>query len=327
MAPSRQRLTKRPLTEQMLCRCVKASRDFFFAPDGVESSDHLVEVVRRDPEVAAWFIEMTSFFSIVGSVLTALACSFFLFRYWDRCGDCGRPLRMWLITQVILQLSQIPVRAVLLASMRRAGDRVAWTTEACILSLTASRAWRISKAVSLTLYGWFVLGVVWWMHSSDCEQCAGITMLVASVLLLSAMRVVVTLFASRGVFAQFMQPTQVDASSVKPATADQVRVLPLVRVASACGAGHGGDADAGFLGNDEERKQAESHALHSTCLEGDQCAVCLSEFDGGEMVRRLPCCHHFHPACIDRWLLQNKKCPLCMHPIDEACGSTRLKSQ
>lgn len=303
MVVSRGRLTQRYPTE-ILSSISNATHDFFFAPDGAENGDHLVDFARRDPELATWFIKMTSFFSIAGSLITAVACGLFLSRYRVRCGDCGRPLRMWLIAQVALQLSQIPVRAVLLASMRRASDRADWSPQACIVSVTSSKAWYISKNVSLILYGWFVLGVVWWVHSSDCAQCAGINMLVAAVLLLSGARVVVTVLASHGVFAYGARHTEADASSVKPATDDQIRVLPLVRVAPSDGTGSGEGAAA-----------------------GEQCAICLSDFDCGDMVRRLPCRHHFHPACIDRWLLQNKRCPLCVHPVDEVCEVTHLKHQ
>lgn len=326
MVVTRQRLLH-ALPKDMFSKLRKATNDFFFASDGAESGDHLIEFTRRDPELATWFIKMTSFYSIVGSLITAIACGLFLSRYWVRCGDCGRPLRMWLIAQVILQVSQIPVRAVLLTSMRRASGRNDWTAQACIISVTSSRAWRISKNVSLILYGWFVLGVVWWVHSSDCAQCAGINMLVAAVLFLSGARVVVTVFASHGVFASGARPAETDASSVKPATSEQVEELPLVRVASPCGACQGDSTAAGPPASDCIKDQCADPTSLSTCFAGDQCAVCLCEFDCGDMVRRLPCCHHFHPVCIDRWLLQNKRCPLCVHPIDEVCELTRLKHQ
>ncbi|KAH7565796.1 hypothetical protein ACOSQ2_022172 [Xanthoceras sorbifolium] len=43
-----------------------------------------------------------------------------------------------------------------------------------------------------------------------------------------------------------------------------------------------------------------------------ECAVCLSDFEDGEKVRRLKCQHTFHKDCLDRWLQQYlATCPLC----------------
>ncbi|KAJ1987692.1 hypothetical protein GGI25_005641 [Coemansia spiralis] len=43
-----------------------------------------------------------------------------------------------------------------------------------------------------------------------------------------------------------------------------------------------------------------------------ECAICLEEIHTGDVVRKLPCPHVFHSACIDRWLLcQSSVCPLC----------------
>ncbi|RYG53612.1 hypothetical protein EON66_08275 [archaeon] len=43
----------------------------------------------------------------------------------------------------------------------------------------------------------------------------------------------------------------------------------------------------------------------------DRCAICLTDFQAGELVRPLPCCHFFHAACIDQWLAERAVCPLC----------------
>ena len=45
--------------------------------------------------------------------------------------------------------------------------------------------------------------------------------------------------------------------------------------------------------------------------EADKCTICLSEFEHDEDVRRLPCMHLFHVVCVDQWLSQNKRCPIC----------------
>ena len=49
--------------------------------------------------------------------------------------------------------------------------------------------------------------------------------------------------------------------------------------------------------------------------EADKCTICLSEFEVEEDVRRLPCMHLFHVECVDQWLGQNKRCPICRADI------------
>ncbi|KAI9070470.1 hypothetical protein K1719_047568 [Acacia pycnantha] len=39
--------------------------------------------------------------------------------------------------------------------------------------------------------------------------------------------------------------------------------------------------------------------------------ICLSEYQGEDVLRILPCCgHFFHATCIDVWLQQHSTCPL-----------------
>lgn len=47
------------------------------------------------------------------------------------------------------------------------------------------------------------------------------------------------------------------------------------------------------------------------------CAICLSSYELKERIRYLPCNHHFHSECVDKWLLKNKSCPFCKREIDE----------
>ncbi|KAK3194868.1 hypothetical protein Dsin_026178 [Dipteronia sinensis] len=46
-----------------------------------------------------------------------------------------------------------------------------------------------------------------------------------------------------------------------------------------------------------------------------ECCICLSAYDDGAEMRELPCRHHFHCACIDKWLYINATCPLCKFNI------------
>ncbi|KAG4946553.1 hypothetical protein AAZX31_15G165600 [Glycine max] len=48
-----------------------------------------------------------------------------------------------------------------------------------------------------------------------------------------------------------------------------------------------------------------------------ECSVCLSVYEEGEEVRKLPQCkHYFHVLCIDMWLYSHLDCPICRTPVD-----------
>jgi hypothetical protein len=46
-----------------------------------------------------------------------------------------------------------------------------------------------------------------------------------------------------------------------------------------------------------------------------ECCICLCEYEDGVELRELPCNHHFHCTCIDKWLHINSRCPLCKFNI------------
>lgn len=45
--------------------------------------------------------------------------------------------------------------------------------------------------------------------------------------------------------------------------------------------------------------------------EDAECCICLCGYEDETEVRELPCRHHFHSTCIDKWLYINATCPLC----------------
>ncbi|TKY65534.1 E3 ubiquitin-protein ligase [Spatholobus suberectus] len=59
----------------------------------------------------------------------------------------------------------------------------------------------------------------------------------------------------------------------------------------------------------------ETATEHVISLEDAECCICLSAYDDGAELRELPCNHHFHCTCIDKWLLINATCPLCKFNI------------
>jgi len=53
-------------------------------------------------------------------------------------------------------------------------------------------------------------------------------------------------------------------------------------------------------------------------LDHVSCSICFEDEDEQttpQTVKRLPCGHDYHAACIDRWLRVNNTCPLCKHRI------------
>jgi len=280
-------------------RIKDAAMPFFFADAGEQYDEPLVEVVRRDAAAASWFIELTMLFSTTGATIACTVSAVFLCMYWERCSGCDRPLRWWLLIQALLQAVQVPVRLVTLITVRTV-HRAEGDLEATMKSLTASPAWFASKTSSLVLYGWFILGFVWWVHSTDCAGCAGMGVLTGGVMVLSVARAAVTLVAFTMLFPQTEQEfdTQEVPSKVEGATSRQINALALVRYP-------GTPSQEGWLDIGEP-----------------SCAVCISDFSTGELLRQLPCRHNFHKCCIDKWLLRNKRCPLCMSAIDDLANST-----
>merc|ERR1711907_42398 len=60
-------------------------------------------------------------------------------------------------------------------------------------------------------------------------------------------------------------------------------------------------------------ENAEGHRDEAGCrvFFGTGCVVCMTDFEDGCELRRLPCGHCFHPQCVDRWLKKQALCPVC----------------
>ena len=49
-----------------------------------------------------------------------------------------------------------------------------------------------------------------------------------------------------------------------------------------------------------------------------ECAICLEEFKGTDIIKAFHKCEHiFHKNCLREWLKQQKVCPLCKHDLEE----------
>ena len=50
-------------------------------------------------------------------------------------------------------------------------------------------------------------------------------------------------------------------------------------------------------------------------LQDKSCSICLNEFNVGEHISYLPCCHVYHSKCIKKWLKIANLCPLCKEQV------------
>ena len=70
---------------------------------------------------------------------------------------------------------------------------------------------------------------------------------------------------------------------------------------------------------------------HAPCragsVGGDECSICLSDFEHNELVAILHCKHRFHETCIQDWLKVNPTCPHCrVNAVDSEDGTPLLST-
>jgi hypothetical protein len=53
---------------------------------------------------------------------------------------------------------------------------------------------------------------------------------------------------------------------------------------------------------------------------GDECTICLSDFNHNEILSVLPCGHRYHDECVREWLQCSSKCPLCKKDSLDSSG-------
>lgn len=61
-------------------------------------------------------------------------------------------------------------------------------------------------------------------------------------------------------------------------------------------------------------------------LDDASCVICLCDYEPDEVVRFLPCKHHFHRDCVDVWLRLDKACCLCKQDIDAQAAPSQISA-
>ena len=143
---------------------------------------------------------------------------------------------------------------------------------------------------------WLVIGNIWIIGADECATAAphlyqtALALLVTNLCIVFMPCLVVILMIP---LLCFCLPCVIrllarfaDSSGAKGASEEQIAKLPPPQ-----------PFEPGIFGDEE----------------GDSmCAICLSEFETGELARKLPTCRHaYHPQCVDTWLKLNASCPTC----------------
>jgi len=256
--------------------------------------DPLVPLSFHDPLKAAYFAQATMISGAGLSAIACLTCAAFLGPQWAVLVCSARPLKLWLVVYLILQLSQIPIRVVFLRRLLSVECTTASGIQSCIAAVTASTAWRLCQSVSTLICGWLCIGAIWLSNSRGCASCAPCLFWTCiAVFSLALARIGFTFVLFRSLFPE------------------EGMAEHSVRVG---GERHEEVATPKML---DENIVLVRHTLGSAG--GDTCAVCLDDYEEGAFLWELPCGHRFHRKCADHWLQRSKRCPLCMGTIDDTC--------
>ena len=196
--------------------------------------------------------------------------------------QCERPLGVWLV----------------ISAFRMAfGTCWSWKT-AYPGDFTEDRIKRVAGIYKIFSIIWLVVGNVWILNDENCrENCPSLFNTVLALVVCQY-------------FVMFLPCILL------------LLAVPLVCFCLPCllrvlqqSQGNGNSA----LSEEDLKKLDEE--VYKVGMFGDdgeaRCAICLSDYEAGDIIRRLPCegRHHFHKECVDDWLKLNASCPNCRFRI------------
>eukprot|EP00804_Cyclotella_cryptica_P012604 CCRYP_014744-RA/>CCRYP_014744-RA protein AED:0.28 eAED:0.28 QI:0/-1/0/1/-1/1/1/0/466 len=74
---------------------------------------------------------------------------------------------------------------------------------------------------------------------------------------------------------------------------------------------------SGLSNSELSASKLEEGLVLSLNEEEPSCSICLCEYEKGESVMRLPCNHLYHESCLDSWVTNHVRCPLCNYDLME----------
>jgi hypothetical protein len=210
-----------------------------------------------------------------------------------------------LITQEVFRSGQRGDLTALAASSDFDAPGATFAADVEVPAFAVQQPTRILHALYL---GWIILGSIWLSESRTCPGTAPllfricvILVLVYFAFLMLPLVLITLIICCLPLFIRFLVNYAERLRRQERAAAPEiVEQLPVVQFdASQC-------EDFGF--------EEDGAPI---------CTICLSQYEPAEEIRKLPCGHHFHRACVDQWLLFfDKSCPQCRSDVD-ASQTTR----
>ena len=79
------------------------------------------------------------------------------------------------------------------------------------------------------------------------------------------------------------------------------------------------DGSVSMKGGGERIELMKSDGIEVGCfMHNETCYICLDDFVDGEGIRLLRCKHGFHDKCIESWIIEKGKCPICKRDAFES---------
>eukprot|EP01112_Ceratiomyxa_fruticulosa_P001707 TRINITY_DN11874_c0_g1_i1.p1 TRINITY_DN11874_c0_g1~~TRINITY_DN11874_c0_g1_i1.p1 ORF type:complete len:721 (-),score=113.93 TRINITY_DN11874_c0_g1_i1:251-2413(-) len=216
---------------------------------------------------------------------------------------CDAPLRIWALLQMLIQVSIVILSFYILKVIPKPTDPIPDQEQKM---RSAFFFYACNRLLDCVWFGWFVLGAGWIFGSSTCHTTSPSLYYVSFTLIITQFLVlfIVIFFMFFSCLCIFARLRTVGNYSPRPiryhvhpegAPRHLVARLPTT------------------IYRTSDNTIPFEHAV---------CGICLGDYEIGESLRHLPCNHHFHTSCVDRWLAVRKLCPFCKHPIDAKFNPT-----
>jgi E3 ubiquitin-protein ligase RNF38/44 len=236
------------------------------------------------------FLRRGNFFLILYFIPVTVALITVLIVDWS--SKCNRPLKAWACTQVAIQSLMIVVHILFLHKLQNPSENERRHNSPLII---------VNKILNFLWFAWFVVGMVWTFQALAEDKCTStapylfrmcFSLMIIQIIILSLG--VLFCCCSCVVLILRVVVNPVDRGSApRGASSELINSLPTKR----------------FKDGVVKKEDAS-------------CAICLSDYEADEVVRFLPCGHHYHRNCVDKWLVTNKACPFCKRNVDEPPPST-----